>query len=150
MTARVNLSKQLPASYKALVELDKVVEAAAEEAGLDALLINLVKIRTSQINGCAFCLRMHTRDALEHGETTDRLAVVAAWGESQYFTAEEEAALALAEGIARMEAAPLTDQRYAEIAEVLDERRIAAISWVAITINAWNRVAVNSHYPVHA
>lgn len=92
--AHVNLGKQHPAAYKSVLALNEEVEEAVARAGLDAKLAELVKVRTSQLTGCAFCLRMHTRDALDKGETTDRLAVLAAWWESQYFTEHERAALA--------------------------------------------------------
>lgn len=142
--AHVNLSKQHPANYRSLATLDKEVGAAVAEAGLDPLLAELVKIRISQLNGCAFCLRMHTRDALAKGETTDRLAVVAAWWESQYFTSQEQAALALAEEVTSLTGPgrrPWDDGS-------LTPEQISAISWLAIVMNAWNRVAVTSHYPV--
>lgn len=95
----MNISKSHPAAYQQLVALDGAASAAVSAAGLSGLLAELVKIRVSQLNGCAFCLRMHTRDALAQGETSDRLAVVAAWWESQYFTPDERAALALAEEV---------------------------------------------------
>ncbi len=86
MLPHVNVIKLFPAAYEAQLAADRAAEEAAETAGLDPLLVELVKVRASQLNGCAWCLRMHTRDALEKGETTDRLALVAAWWESQYFT----------------------------------------------------------------
>ena len=82
---QVNLSKQHPTAYKQVSALSKEADAALVQAGLDPKLGELVKLRVSQINGCAFCLRMHTRDALAMGETTDRLAVVAAWWESHFY-----------------------------------------------------------------
>ena len=140
----VNLGKQHPSSYESMAKLNAVVAAAMEAAGLDSRVAELVKIRVSQINGCAFCLRMHTRDALAHGETTDRLAVVAAWWESQYFSDQERAALALAEQITTL-AAP--ERRTWDDGSLTDEQ-VSAISWLAIVMNAWNRVAITSHYRV--
>jgi AhpD family alkylhydroperoxidase len=140
----VNLGEQDPASYRTLAMLDKEVEAAVARAGLDPLLAELVKIRVSQLNGCAFCLRMHTRDALAKGETTDRLAVVAAWWESQYFTVQERAALALAEQVTAL----TESARRPRDDGSLSPEQVSAISWLAIVMNAWNRVAVTSHYPV--
>ena len=93
MLPHVNISKQFAEPYKTFAALDAQVKSAVEQAGLSVLLAELVKIRVSQLNGCAFCLRMHTRDALAAGETTDRLAVLPAWWESQYFTDQEQAAL---------------------------------------------------------
>jgi AhpD family alkylhydroperoxidase len=82
---RVNLGEQRPAAYKALIALSSEVEEAAAAAGLNPLLVEPLRIRTSQINGCAFCLRLHTRDALKKGETPDRIAVLPAWAETDYF-----------------------------------------------------------------
>ncbi|WP_418344838.1 carboxymuconolactone decarboxylase family protein [Rhodococcus pyridinivorans] len=142
--AHINLGKQHPAAYKNVLTLNKEVEETVSQAGLDAKLAELVKIRTSQLNGCAFCLRMHTRDALEKGETTDRLAVVAAWWESQYFTDQERAALALAEEVTR----PMEPGRHEWDNGALSDEQVSAVTWLAIVMNAWNRIAVRSHYPV--
>ncbi len=148
MQPQVNVTKHFPAVYQAQLAADKAAEDAVVAAGLDPLLVELVKMRASQLNGCAFCLRMHTRDAIAKGETTDRLAVVAAWWESQYFTPAEQAALSIAERITlisepRPSAAPEVD-----IGSALDDRQVAAVTAVAIAINTWNRIAVSSHYPV--
>ena len=140
----VNLSKQHPTAYKQVIALSKEADEALARAGLDPLLGELVKIRVSQINGCAFCLRMHTRDAIAKGETTDRLAVIAAWWESQYFTEQEQAALALAEDVTRL---PHPDRRAWDNSSLNDEQ-VSAISWLAIVMNSWNRIAIRSHYPV--
>ncbi|USQ81713.1 carboxymuconolactone decarboxylase family protein [Ornithinimicrobium faecis] len=140
----VNLGKQHPDLYRDVIALSKNADAAVAEAGLDPLLGELVKIRVSQLNGCAFCLRMHTRDAITRGETTDRLAVVAAWWESQYFTAQEQAALALAEDVTRL---PVPEPQAWDNGS-LNEQQVSAISWLAIVMNTWNRLAIRSHYPV--
>lgn len=140
----VNLSKQHPTAYKQLTELDAQVAAAARDAGLDPRLVELVKIRVSQLNGCAFCLRMHTRDAVAKGETSDRLAVLGAWWESQYFTPQEQAALALAEQVTEL---PRSGQRAWDDGSLTDDQA-SAVSWLAVVMNAWNRVAITSHYPV--
>lgn len=140
----VNLSKQHPTAYKSVVALNTEVDQALTQAGLEPKLIELVKVRVSQLNGCAFCLRMHTRDALDKGETTDRLAVVAAWWESQYFTEQERAALALAEEVTQL---PVPERREWDNAS-LNEEQVSAISWLAIVMNTWNRIAIRSHYPV--
>lgn len=143
MTA-VNLSKQHPGLYRSVGAMGKDADDALATAGLDPLLGELVKIRVSQLNGCAFCLRAHTRDAIAKGETTDRLAVVAAWWESQYFTDQEQAALALAEDVTRL---PAPEPREWDNGSLNDEQ-VSAISWLAIVYNTWNRIAIRSHYPV--
>jgi len=140
----VNLGKQHPAAYEQLLSLNEQAEAAVQQAGVEPRLAELVKIRISQINGCAFCLRMHTRDAVAKGETSDRLAVVAAWWESQYFTPQERAALALAEQITRLS---VPDSRVWDDGS-LTSQQVSAVGWLAIVMNAWNRVAITSGYPV--
>src|SRR6478735_7005528 len=127
MLPKVNISKQFSAPYEAFAAFDAKVKDATEAAGLTALLVELVKIRVSQINGCAFCLRMHTRDAIAKGETTDRLAVVAAWWESQYFTEQEQAALALAEEVTRLS----VPERGEWDNGSLNDEQVSAISWLA-------------------
>lgn len=141
MTDAVNISKLHPDAYKAQVALDAATVKAATEAGLDPLLVELVKIRVSQINGCAFCLRMHTRDALAKGETTDRLAVVAAWWESQYFSAQEQAALAIAEQVTNLD---VPARRSWQDGSLTDEQQ-SAVAWLAVSIITWNRIAIMSH-----
>ncbi|MFE6101757.1 carboxymuconolactone decarboxylase family protein [Streptomyces laurentii] len=140
----MNLVEQQPATYKSLVALSAQAEAGMAETGLDPLLAELVRIRVSQLNGCAFCLRTHTRDALAKGESADRLAVLAAWGESGYFTARERAALAVAERTTR----PGEPVRWAYEDEALTDDQASAVSWLAIVMNAWNRVALMSRTPV--
>ena len=140
----VNLSSTNQAAYDQVLALDTTIGASGVDAGLDPKLVELVKIRVSQLNGCAFCLRMHTRDALTAGESTDRLAVVAAWWESQYFSPQERAALALAEEVTRLSVPEDTSWDDGS----LSPEQVSAVSWLAIVMNAWNRIAVRSHYPV--
>ncbi|MEV5238525.1 carboxymuconolactone decarboxylase family protein [Streptomyces cinnamoneus] len=145
---RVNIGKQHPASYKTLIALSQEVEEAAAAAGLDPLLIELLKIRASQINGCAFCLRMHTRDALKKGENPDRIAVLPGWEETGYFSETERAALRLTEAVTRVSDGHVSDEDYNAAAAVLTADQISAIAWLAILMNAFNRVAITSRYPV--
>ncbi|AWW36022.1 MULTISPECIES: carboxymuconolactone decarboxylase family protein [Streptomyces] len=147
-TQRVNIGKQHPAAYKALIALSSEVEAAAASAGLDPLLVELLKIRASQINGCAFCLRMHTRDALRKGENPDRIAVLPGWEEAGYYSETDRAALRLTEAITRVEDGHVRDEEYDAAAAVLTADQISAVSWLATLMNAFNRVAITSRYPV--
>lgn len=144
----VNVTKLFPAVYEAQMAVEGAAREAVEAAGLDPLLVDLVRLRASQLNGCAFCLRMHTQDALANGETTDRLAVVAAWWESQYFTPKEQAALTITEQVTRIGEAHTSPAPAVDVAAALDEKEIAAVTAVAIAINGWNRIAVSSGYPV--
>ena len=148
MQERVTISKRDPASYKALLALSEAAEYGAVAAGLDPLLVELVKIRTSQINGCAFCLRAHTRDALKQGESPDRLAVLPAWAETGYFTETERAALRLAEAITLVSEGHVSDEDYTSAAAVLPGEQVAAVAWLTTAMNAMNRVAITSRYEV--
>lgn len=144
----VNIGKQFPDAYKALSALGQAAAEAGVAAQVDVRTLELVKLRASQLNGCAFCLRMHTLDAIKHGETADRLAVLPGWWESQYFDDAERAALELAESVTLIAHPEQVHSSGRDISEVLTPAQVAAITWAAIMINAWNRVAICSHYPV--
>ncbi|GAA3698896.1 carboxymuconolactone decarboxylase family protein [Nonomuraea antimicrobica] len=145
---RVNIGKRHPAAYRALIALSAEVEQAAAAAGLDPLLVELLKIRTSQINGCAFCLRMHTRDALKKGESPDRIAVLPGWEETGYFSETDRAALRLAEAITYVSDGHVSDEDYNVAAAVLTPDQVSAVAWLVTVMNAFNRVAITSRYPV--
>ncbi|MFE5941586.1 carboxymuconolactone decarboxylase family protein [Streptomyces sp. NPDC056480] len=145
---RVYLDKQSPAAYRALVHTADAVRATAAEAGLDRILVELVNLRVSQINGCASCLDVHTRAALRAGETTRRLGVLPAWRDTELFTARERAALALAEATTDPADRLAQDRAYGAARTVLNDEEISAVIWVAITINAFNRVSILSRHPV--
>ncbi|MGW5423906.1 carboxymuconolactone decarboxylase family protein [Streptomyces sp. NPDC003943] len=147
-TGRVYLDKQSPAAYQALVKTAETVRTTAAEAGLDRILVELVNLRVSQLNGCASCLDVHTRAALRAGETTRRLGVLAAWRDTELFTPRERAALALAEATTHPADALAQERAYADAREVLDDDELSAVLWVAITINAFNRVSILSKHPV--
>lgn len=146
-----HLDVAVPAAYEALLAAGKAAGRAAIAAGLDHTLVELVRIRSSQLNGCTFCLRMHTRDTLAHGENTDRLAVLPAWRDSGYFTPIERAALGVAEEVtlisdhqAGRRSRPEIDNERA----ALTPQQRAAVQWLTIVINAFNRIAVTSGYTV--
>lgn len=145
----VNIGKAFPDTYEAMASFSGIAEKAAADAGLDPLVIELVKIRVSQLNGCGYCLRAHCRDALSHGESADRLAVLAAWWETQLFSPLEQAALTLAEQITRISETHWSAGSTTDLS-ALDDPQIAAVEWLAIVMNAWNRVAISSHYKVGA
>lgn len=145
---RVYVDKQSPAAYRALTATAEAVRAVAAEAGLDRLLVELVNIRVSQLNACAFCLDLHTRAALRAGETAQRLGVLPAWRDTELFSARERAALALAEATTHPADARAQSAAYALARPVLTDDQISAVVWVAITINAFNRVSVMSKHPV--
>jgi AhpD family alkylhydroperoxidase len=145
---RVHIGRELPDAYRAMRAWAAEVEAGATAAGLDQRLVDLVKVRTSQLNGCAFCLEMHHREALDHGERPERLAVLPAWRETDLFTGEERSALVLAESVTLVADGHVPDTAYEEAAAGLSATRIAAVSWVVIVMNAWNRIATTSRYAV--
>ena len=137
-----------PGSWQALNAFSALVKEASAAAGLEYGLIELVNIRISQINGCGFCLDMHTRQALAAGETTQRLGILSAWRETELFTDLEAAALSVAEATTTL---PDTETRVAELAAsrlVLDDAQFSAIQWAAIAMNAFNRVSILSQHPV--
>jgi len=154
MLSTTHLDTAVPDAYKALLAVGKASGAAASAAGLDERLIDLVFIRASQLNGCAFCQRMHIRQALTHGETTDRIAVIAAWRDTEYFTAEERAALEISEQVTLI--GDLQAGRRTQTLDdgvdlsVLNLEQTAAVRWLAIVINSFNRVAILSQYEVMA
>lgn len=150
MELRVNLGKVAPELYQAVAALDKLVAERAAKAGIAEGFGHLLRLRASQINGCAFCLRLHTRDALKCGESSDRISLVPAWRDTQYFNEKECAALALVEGITQVYDGHVDDPVYAAAAAVLTADEIAAVEWIAVVINAWNRISIASRYPVKA
>ncbi|MFC9945721.1 carboxymuconolactone decarboxylase family protein [Streptomyces pratensis] len=145
---RVYVDKQSPKAYHALTATAEAVRAAAQDAGLQRTLVELVNLRVSQINGCAYCLDVHTRAALRAGETTQRLGVLAAWRDTEVFTEKERAALALAEATTHPADAALQEAAYATARLVLSDDETSAVIWVALTINAFNRVSIMSKHPV--
>jgi AhpD family alkylhydroperoxidase len=144
--ARVRIDKQHRAVYRAQLEVAKAVRTAAEVAGLDRTLVNLLNIRLSQLNGCAYCL--HVREARVDGETEQRLAVLPAWRDTTLFTAAERAALTLAESLTTLPDSRTQDRDYAEAAEVLTEEQLSAVSWITIAMNSFNRLSIVSRHPV--
>ncbi|MFF1261199.1 MULTISPECIES: carboxymuconolactone decarboxylase family protein [unclassified Streptomyces] len=147
---RIFIDKQSPKAYHALVQTSEAVRAAAADAGLDRTLVELVNLRVSQINGCAYCLHVHTRAALRAGETTQRLGVLPAWRDTELFSPSERAALGLAEATTEPADATAQESAYTAARAALTEDQISAVIWVAITINAFNRVSILSKHPVHA
>ncbi|KUN85656.1 carboxymuconolactone decarboxylase family protein [Streptomyces griseoruber] len=148
MTRRIFIDKQSPKAYHALVQTSEAVRATAADAGLERTVVELVNLRVSQLNGCAFCLDVHTKAAVRAGEETRRLGVLAAWRDTELFSPLERAALALAEATTHPTDADAQEAAYAEAREVLTEDQISAVVWVAVTINAFNRVSILSKHPV--
>ena len=140
--SRVALKKITPDVSAAMGSLHAAAVSAAQDAKVEPELLELVRIRASQINGCAFCLDMHTKDARAAGETEQRVYALNAWRETPFFTERERAALALAEAVTLVHEGRVPDEVYTEAAEVFDEAEIAALIWAATVINAYNRIAI--------
>lgn len=119
--------------------------SATDALPLDPLLRELIRVRASMLNGCAYCVDMHTKDARAQGETEQRLYAVATWHEAPFFSPAERAALALTDALTQLPGNPLPDRVLAEAEAELGADGLAAATWVAITINAWNRVAIAGH-----
>ncbi|TXG92338.1 carboxymuconolactone decarboxylase family protein [Rhodococcus rhodnii] len=124
------------------------IGARAQAVGLSRRIVELVNVRVSQINRCAFCLDLHTRRAREAGETEQRLAVLPAWREVDLFEPAERAALEIAESVATVDGEHIDDANYAPLHEFLDDDQIAVLVWTAITIGAYNRVSIMSAHRV--
>lgn len=143
------LDKADPAAWKAVGQLSAAARAACERAGLDAQLVELVCLRVSQINGCAYCLDVHTRRARKAGLGTQRLGLLAAWEETEGIYSEtEQAALCLAEAATALPGKE--EQDFAQLLAhgTLTEEQYAAVQWLAITMNTTNRISILSHHRV--
>ena len=139
--SRITLGKVARDSYRALAALDDSVD-------FEPSLRELVKLRASQINGCAYCVDMHSRDALAGGEDERRVWAVAVWHEAPFFDERERAAFALTEAMTRLPDAGVPDDVYEEAARHFDERELGQLMFAIIAINAWNRVGVATHLPL--
>jgi len=139
METRIKIQEIEPEAFQAMYALENYVR----NSGLDKRLYELIKIRASQINGCAFCLNMHTKDARKLGETEQRIYLLNAWRETNLFSPEEQAILALTEEITNIRE-HVSEQTYNEAINVLGEKTTAEAIVAAITINAWNRIAITT------
>ncbi|HEX7349101.1 MAG TPA: carboxymuconolactone decarboxylase family protein [Rhodanobacteraceae bacterium] len=139
MTQRMNYSKASPDGFKAIYGLQQYVE----NCGLEHPLLELVKMRASQINGCAYCLDMHSKDARAAGETEQRLYLLNAWREAPFYTDRERAALAWTEALTEISKThEVSDALYAEARKQFSEKELADLSFAIIAINGWNRLAI--------
>ena len=138
MQQRIDATSVNPAAYKAVATLQTYVD----QSGLDAKLRELIKIRASQINGCAFCLAMHTRDARKLGETDERMHLLNAWREAPIYSAREQAALAWTEAITRITDGHVPDHIYEQVKRQFSEKEIIDLTAAAVAINTWNRIAI--------
>ena len=140
MKERFNLLKADPKAFDAMLNLEKYLA----ESGLDKILFELIKTRASQINGCAYCINMHVRDAMKIGETSQRLFLLDAWRETTLFTEKERAVLALTEAMTLIANNPVSDAVFDDAKNHLTNKEMAAVMMTIVTINAWNRIAITS------
>jgi AhpD family alkylhydroperoxidase len=143
MEPRLDLQQVAPQAYQAMLPLERYVATA----GLDRRLLHLVKVYASSLNHCAFCLDMHTREALADGEDDRRLHTVAAWREAGWFTDTEQAALALTEAVTLVAESHVPEQVWTQARQVFDETQLAGLLMAIVAINGWNRLAVATRMP---
>jgi AhpD family alkylhydroperoxidase len=141
---RLDMARLGAGGYKALVALETYL---LRESGLDHGLIDLIKLRVSQINGCAFCIDMHWKDLRARGESEQRLYGLDAWEEAPYYSDRERAALAWAEALTNLREGHVSDAVYAHTRTQFDDAAIANLSLAVAAINAWNRLAIASRAP---
>jgi len=140
MSNRINIPKTDPAVYKAMYELEKYWETTS----LTQLQKEMIRIRASQINGCAFCIDMHTRDARKAGETERRIYALNAWRETPFLTEEERAILALTEAVTLIAKAGVPSDVYEQAIKVLGEQKTLQVIMGASIINVWNRLGIST------
>jgi AhpD family alkylhydroperoxidase len=143
MDQRLNYWKVAPQGATAFRQFNAYVEAC----GLEASLVELIKMRASQINGCAYCLDMHSKDARALGETEQRLYTLSAWRETPFFSERERAALAWTEAVTMISGGPVPDTLYETVRRQFSEKEIADLTFAVIAINGWNRLAIPFRTP---
>lgn len=142
---RIDLGKESPGAMKAMIGLEKYID----KSGLDRSLYELIKMRASQINGCHYCINMHSRDAMAAGETAQRLFLLDAWWEVDLFTEKEKAALALTDAMTNIAYTKgIPDDIYNEAAKHLTTEELSAVIIGIVAINGWNRIAIVTEMPL--
>jgi AhpD family alkylhydroperoxidase len=145
MEQRVNIEKAQPEAYKAIYGLSVIL---SKSSSLSSIQKHLIKVRTSQVNSCAFCINMHTKEALRIGETQQRLFLLSAWKETDLFTAEEKAILALTEEVTLIHQNGVSENTYKQAEKFFSAETISEIIMSVVLMNAWNRIAVSTHIPL--
>ncbi|MGE5170029.1 MAG: carboxymuconolactone decarboxylase family protein [Rudaea sp.] len=137
MIHRIDYQRVAPGAYAAM----RGIETYVRQSGLEPQLLELVKTRASQINGCAYCIDMHTRDARARGETEQRLYALSAWRETPFFSPRERAALAWTEALTRIAEGPIAEDVQASVREHFDDKSLVDLTLAVVAINGWNRLA---------
>ncbi len=138
MKSRINVAHLSPAAYRAMSALETYIHSSS----IEAPLVHLLKMRVSQINGCVYCLDMHSKDARALGETEQRLYGLDAWREAPYYTDRERAALAFVEAVTLITEGHVEDAVYEEARKTFSEQELVDLAMVAVAINGWNRLAI--------
>ncbi|APF35420.1 carboxymuconolactone decarboxylase family protein [Microbacterium sp. AISO3] len=145
---RIHLAKAARPAYDALDAFARTVGTIAQDAGIDERLKELVLVHSSQLNGCAYCVRVHVGRAVAAGVTADEIAQLATWRESGVFDERERTALELAEAYVHIADEGVSDELYDRVGGVFSEAEYVALSWLFISINAFNRLTIAGRYPV--
>ncbi len=140
MQARIEFTKVAPEALRALFGL----EAYVRHCGLEASLLDLVRVRASEINGCAYCVDMHTKEARAHGESEQRLYAVAVWQETPFFTERERAALAWTDAVTLVHSSHVPDDVYQLACQHFSEKELIDLTMAIVSINGWNRLVISS------
>ena len=143
MEARLDVAKHAPAAGRAMYALEKFVR----ESGLEPPLLELMRLRASQINGCAYCIDMHTKDARAAGESEQRLYTLSVWHETPFFTERERAALEWTEAVTQVGETHVPDEVFERVRRHFTETELANLTLAVIAINGWNRLAIAFRYP---
>jgi AhpD family alkylhydroperoxidase len=139
---RLDFDSTVPGFNKAMATLDRAATRELDDAGIEPRLRELVRIRASQLNGCAYCIDMHAKDARAIGETEQRIYALPAWRETLFFTAQERAALAFTESVTLLASTHVPDADYAAVAAEFSPAQVGALVALIVAINAWNRIGV--------
>jgi AhpD family alkylhydroperoxidase len=139
MEPRIEYSKEAPGAYRAMIGLEQYIR----NSGLESSLLHLLKLRASQINGCAFCIDMHWKDARAEGESEQRLYSLDAWRETPFYTDREQAALAWTEAVTLISETHAPDDLYEEVRRHFSDKEVVDLTYAIATINAWNRIAIS-------
>ncbi|GGK82440.1 carboxymuconolactone decarboxylase family protein [Amphritea balenae] len=143
MTERINYFAVAQKGLQNLLNLEQYIDSLSTEGVLSRTLITLVKLRASQINGCAYCIDMHTKEARHAGETEQRLYLLSAWHESNLYSAQERAALTYTEAVTLISNSAVSNQLFQETREHFSETELVNLTLVITTINSWNRIAIS-------
>ncbi len=141
---RLDFDAVVPGFARAMAHLDQAATKELDKAEIDPRLRELIRIRASQLNGCAYCIDMHTKDARVIGETEQRIYGLAAWAETPYFTGRERAALAFTEAVTLLADTHVPDQVYRDVAAEFSAQEVGALLSLIVTINAWNAIGVST------